>query len=143
MISIVCFCLFTTIFKYLSCQKKYKKIVSCLHGKADTTVLKCWRVFLIFVVFKLYLFYNDYETSYTTNINPARWHRCSRYHYASQDSLVQSCHLNVHIQLQTIIKVHNMLLHHSKLLVLLLIYNDARCVTIILPFVRTSHSFQS
>ena len=77
-----------------------------------------------FVVFKLYLFYNDYET---TDINPARWHRCSRYHYASQDSLVKSCHLNVHIQLQTIIKVHAMLLHHSKLLVLLLIYNDAMC----------------
>ena len=26
--------------------------------------------------FKLYLFYNDYETSYTTYINHARWHRC-------------------------------------------------------------------
>ena len=26
--------------------------------------------------FKLYLFYNDYETSYTTYINLARWHRC-------------------------------------------------------------------
>ena len=96
--------------------------------------------FCVFFLFLNYLFYNDYET---TDINPAHWHRCSRYHYASQDSLVESCHLNVHIQLQTIIKVHNMLLHHSKLLVLLLIYNDARCVTIILPFVRTSHSFQS
>ena len=28
--------------------------------------------------FKLYLFYNDYETSYTTYINHARWHRCLR-----------------------------------------------------------------
>ena len=28
--------------------------------------------------FKLYLFYNDYETSYTTYINQARWHRCLR-----------------------------------------------------------------
>jgi len=25
---------------------------------------------------KLYLFYNDYETSYTTYINHARWHPC-------------------------------------------------------------------
>ena len=25
-----------------------------------------------------YLFYNDYETSYTTYINHARWHRCLR-----------------------------------------------------------------
>ena len=28
--------------------------------------------------FKLYLFYNDYETSYTTYINHTRWHRCLR-----------------------------------------------------------------
>ena len=28
--------------------------------------------------FKLYLLYNDYETSYTTYINHARWHRCLR-----------------------------------------------------------------
>ena len=28
--------------------------------------------------FKLYLFYNDYKTSYTTYINHARWHRCLR-----------------------------------------------------------------
>jgi len=28
--------------------------------------------------FKLYLFYNDFETSYTTYINHARWHRCLR-----------------------------------------------------------------
>ena len=28
--------------------------------------------------FKLDLFYNDYETSYTTYINHARWHRCLR-----------------------------------------------------------------
>ena len=28
--------------------------------------------------FKLYLFYKDYETSYTTYINHARWHRCLR-----------------------------------------------------------------
>ena len=27
---------------------------------------------------KLYLFYNDYETSYTTFINHAHWHRCLR-----------------------------------------------------------------
>ena len=27
---------------------------------------------------KLYLFYNDYETSYTTYINHALWHRCLR-----------------------------------------------------------------
>ena len=27
---------------------------------------------------KLYLFYNDYETSYKTYINHARWHRCLR-----------------------------------------------------------------
>ena len=26
----------------------------------------------------IYLFYNDYETSYTTYINHARWHRCLR-----------------------------------------------------------------
>jgi len=31
-----------------------------------------------FPYFKLYLFYNDYETSYTTCINHARWHRCLR-----------------------------------------------------------------
>ena len=29
-------------------------------------------------MFKLHLFYNDYETSYTTYINHARWHRCLR-----------------------------------------------------------------
>ena len=28
--------------------------------------------------FKFYLFYNDYETSYTTYINHARWHWCFR-----------------------------------------------------------------
>ena len=28
--------------------------------------------------FKVYLFYNNYETSYTTYINHARWHRCLR-----------------------------------------------------------------
>ena len=27
-------------------------------------------------MFNLYLFYNDYETSYTTYINHASWHRC-------------------------------------------------------------------
>jgi len=39
------------------------------------------RIFLrtfYFFSFKLYLFYNDYETSYTTFINHARWHRCLR-----------------------------------------------------------------
>ena len=30
------------------------------------------------VLKKLYLFYNDYETSYTTYINHARWHQCLR-----------------------------------------------------------------
>ena len=30
------------------------------------------------LLLKLYLFYNDYETSYTTYINHARWHRCLR-----------------------------------------------------------------
>jgi len=30
------------------------------------------------IKFKLYLFYNDYETSYTTYINHARWHWCLR-----------------------------------------------------------------
>jgi len=29
----------------------------------------------VFLVIKLYLFYNDYETSYTTYISHARWHR--------------------------------------------------------------------
>ena len=29
-------------------------------------------------MFKLYLFHNDYETSYTTFIKHARWHRCLR-----------------------------------------------------------------
>ena len=28
--------------------------------------------------FNRYLFYNDYETSYTTYIKHARWHRCLR-----------------------------------------------------------------
>ena len=28
--------------------------------------------------FKLFLFYNDYETNYTTYINHACWHRCLR-----------------------------------------------------------------
>jgi len=28
--------------------------------------------------FKLHLFYNDYETSYTTYINHTSWHRCLR-----------------------------------------------------------------
>ena len=32
----------------------------------------------LFSYFKLYLFYNDYKTSYTTYINHARWHRCLR-----------------------------------------------------------------
>ena len=34
--------------------------------------------FVMFLSFKLYLFYNDYETSYTTYINHARWHQCLR-----------------------------------------------------------------
>ena len=29
-------------------------------------------------VYVNYLFHNDYETSYTTYINHARWHRCVR-----------------------------------------------------------------
>ena len=33
---------------------------------------------LIVGFFKLYLFYNDYETSYITYINHARGHRCLR-----------------------------------------------------------------
>jgi len=32
------------------------------------------KILLIYFKFKLYLFYNDYETSYTTYINHARWH---------------------------------------------------------------------
>ena len=32
-----------------------------------------------FLKFKLYLVYNDYETSYTTYINHARWHWCLRW----------------------------------------------------------------
>ena len=31
-----------------------------------------------YCLFKLYLFYNNYETSYTTYINHARWHQCVR-----------------------------------------------------------------
>jgi len=30
---------------------------------------------LVTLKFKLYLFHNNYETSYTTNINHARWHQ--------------------------------------------------------------------
>ena len=29
-------------------------------------------------ILNFYLFYNDYETSYTTYIHHARWHRCLR-----------------------------------------------------------------
>ena len=29
-------------------------------------------------LFKLYLFYNDYETSYTSYVNHARWYQCLR-----------------------------------------------------------------
>ena len=32
------------------------------------------KLVLMFKKFKLYLFYNDYESSYTTYINHARWH---------------------------------------------------------------------
>ena len=35
-------------------------------------------LYSIRMVVKLYLFYIDYETSYTTYINHARWHRCLR-----------------------------------------------------------------
>jgi len=31
-----------------------------------------------FLKFKLFLFYNDYKTSYTFDINHARWHQCLR-----------------------------------------------------------------
>jgi len=33
-------------------------------------------IFLYIFFLTFYLFYNDYETSYTTYINHARWHRC-------------------------------------------------------------------
>ena len=44
------------------------------------------RAFLLFIYLSIffyiyflnYLFYNDYETSYTTYINHARWLRCLR-----------------------------------------------------------------
>ena len=35
-------------------------------------------IMYLYFKFKLYYFYNDYVTSYTTYINHARWHRCLR-----------------------------------------------------------------
>ena len=32
--------------------------------------------YIFIPILNFYLFYNDYETSYTTYINHARWHRC-------------------------------------------------------------------
>jgi len=34
--------------------------------------------YILLKKFKLYLFYNDKETSYRAYINHARWHRCLR-----------------------------------------------------------------
>ena len=42
--------------------------------------------------FNLYLFYNDYLTSYTTYINHARWHRC----LLSDGLLYITTNLNTH-----------------------------------------------
>ena len=61
-------------------QERLEKLQSnlCRWALLSTMLIspKCCSIFLFF--FKLYLFYNDYETSYTTYINHACWHRCLR-----------------------------------------------------------------
>ena len=61
-------------------QERLEKLQSnlCRWALLSTMLIspKCCFIFLFF--FKLYLFYNDYETSYTTYINHACWHRCLR-----------------------------------------------------------------
>ena len=46
--------------------------------EATCTSESCLIELLLLPKFKLYLFYNDYETSYTTYIDHASWHRCLR-----------------------------------------------------------------
>ena len=41
-------------------------------------LIECRSMVVIEHFKKVYLFYNDYETSYTTYINHVRWHRCLR-----------------------------------------------------------------
>ena len=48
-------------------KKKLKNSNQIIQFRTQTMYLK---------KFKLHLFYNDYETSYTTYINHTRWHRC-------------------------------------------------------------------
>ena len=43
-----------------------------------TAILNQIQAHLLFKCLNFYLFYNDYETSYTPYINDARWHRCLR-----------------------------------------------------------------
>mgnify|MGYP007091641023 FL=1 len=43
--------------------------------EGDKTTCSVWTSHL---KFRLYLFYNNYETSYTTYISHARWYRCLR-----------------------------------------------------------------
>ena len=43
-----------------------------------TAILNQIQAHLLFKCLNFYLFYNDYETRYTTYINDARWHRCLR-----------------------------------------------------------------
>ena len=52
----------------------------CEFKFGKTVLVKPWPDLLIdmSVAFKHFLFYNDYETSYTPYINHARWHRCLR-----------------------------------------------------------------
>ena len=77
-----------TIYKMMSCTGQIGRNFKYWHRKAmlDAVYSKDMvdivytnvRFKLVLFKFKLYLFYNDYETSYTTYINHARWHRCLR-----------------------------------------------------------------
>ena len=79
-----------TVYMIKLCDMYYKVMSHCSQLKGTFTcqplkLLKIHAVFLFFkahntlvIYWKLYLFYNDYETSYTTYINHVRWHRCLR-----------------------------------------------------------------
>jgi len=50
-------------------------ICHCLCKTTALSLVKLYCINMTDTKFKLHLFYNDYETSYTTYINYARWHR--------------------------------------------------------------------
>jgi len=65
-----------TICDFFGCSGIYSFIVSkniiwCL---SSCVIRRGESEWALSAKFKLYLFYNDYETSYTTYVNHARWH---------------------------------------------------------------------